>query len=250
MNFFTNPDWFGRSGPFAYNIDYIVFIILAITLAFVLPILLRKAQTKTIKNILIALWILALVLDIPKYAYNWVTNFSKDIVVINDLDFPLWTCSLYLYLMPIALFSKNEKLSRGCFAFICTISFFAGIVNFAVPSDDSLFSFYGMHKIVYHYILMLTPAIILGTGYLKLRLTDIFGSMSVLVIFGIPIYIFNAIFKQDYMFTYNGSWLPVDVSFISFKPLYTLFSLFLYAVITLLVIGIDIGVRKLFNKKS
>ena len=149
--------------------------------------------------------------------------------------------------MPIALFSKNEKVSRACSAFICTISFFAGLVNFAVPAGESLFSFPGLHKFLYHYILMLTPAVMLGTGYFKLKLKDILGVMIVFIICAVPVYIFNAIFKQDYMYTYNGSWLPFDVSFISIKPLYTILSVVGYAIVTLLFIAIDIGLRRLFR---
>ena len=40
--FFESNDWFGRPGPFAYNTEYIIFIVLSIVFAFVLPILLRK----------------------------------------------------------------------------------------------------------------------------------------------------------------------------------------------------------------
>ena len=251
MKFFTNPDWFNRPGPFAYNIDYIIFIVLAIAFAFVLPIILKKAKQKTIKITLIALWGVAVVLDALKYGYGLISNLSNGVKGVANYDIPLWTCSMFLYLMPFVLFCKNEKISRACSAFICTISFFAGLVNFAVPCDDSLFSFYGMHKTVYHYILMLTPAIMLGTGFIKLKLKDVLGVMIVFMVFAVPVYVFNAVYKQDYMFTYNGSWLPFDASAIfTIKPLYTLLSIVAYAVVTLLFIGIDIGVRKLFKKKS
>lgn len=251
MSFFTSEDWFGRSGPFAYNIEYIVFIALSVVFAFVLPILLRKTQKKTIKIVLISLWLLAVILDVTKYTYHFVHDISSGNVAIANLDFPLWTCSIFLYIMPIVLFCKNEKISRACSAFVCTISLFAGIVNFAIPCEESLFSFFGMHKTLYHYILMLTPAIMLGTGYIKLKLKDVFGAMAVFVIFGIPVYIFNVIFNQDYMFTYNGSFLPIDMStIITIKPLYTLLSIILHILITLLCIGIDIGVRRIFRKKS
>ena len=250
MNFFTNPDWFGRPGPFAYNLEYIIFIALSLIMAVVIPILLRKKSTKTIKMILIVLWAVAVFLDILKYGYSWISNIVNGTFTVNNLDFPLWTCSMFLYLMPIVFFCKNEKVSRACAAFICTISFFAGMVNFAIPCEESLFSFYGLHKTLFHYILMLTPAIMLGTGYFKLKLKDIFGIMIVFAIFGVPVYIFNAIFKMDYMFTYDGSWLPIDASFISFKPLYTLLVIVVYALVALLFIGIDVGVRKIFKKKS
>lgn len=98
---------------------------------------------------------------------------------------------------------------------------------------------------------MLTPAVMLGTGYFKLKLKDIAGVMVVFAICAAPVYIFNAIFKQDYMYTYNGSWLPFDVSAVSsIKPLYTLLCVAGYALLTLLFIGIDIGLRKLARKKS
>ncbi len=249
MNFFENPDWFGRTGPFAYNLEYIIFIVLAIAFAIVFPILLRKKDKKVIKRILIILWVVAVFLDLLKYGYSLINNIVDDTLSLATLDVPLWTCSMFLYLMPIALFCKNEKVKRACAAFICTISFFAGLVNFAIPCDESLFSFLGLHKTVFHYILMLTPAVMLGTGYIKLKLKDLLPVMIVLIVFAIPVYVFNAITKQDYMFTYDGSWLPIDVSFISIKPLYTLLVLIVYALLALMVIGIDIGVRKLCAKK-
>ena len=250
MNFFSSPDWFGRPGPFAYNAEYIIFIFISVIFSFVLPILLRKSNKKTIKTILIVLWSGAVLLDLLKYGYGFINNVTNGVKGIGNYDIPLWTCSMFLYIMPFVLFSNNEKASRACSAFVCTISFFAGMVNFAIPCDDSLFSFYGMHKTLYHYILMLTPAIMLGTGYIKLRIKDLYGIMAVLLIFGVPVYIFNVIYKQDYMFTYDGSWLPIDVSSIaSTKPIYTLLCLVVYACVAIACIGIDIGVRKLFKKK-
>ena len=250
MNFFENPDWFGRPGPFAYNLEYIIFIVLAVAFAFIAPILLRKKDKKTIKTILIVLWAVAVFLDLLKYGYSLINNIVNHTLSIETLDVPLWTCSMFLYVMPIALFGKNEKVKRACAAFICTISFFAGIVNFAIPCDVSLFSFLGLHKTVFHYILMLTPSIMLGTGYIKLSIKDFIPTMIVLIVFAVPVYVFNAFTKQDYMFTYDGSWLPIDASFISFKPLYTLLVLIVYALLALMVIGIDIGIRKLCKKKT
>lgn len=250
MNFFENPDWFGRPGPFAYNLEYIVFMVLAIAFVFVLPILLKGKDKKIIKLLLIILWGVAVVLDILKYGYLLISNAVNGTFTIANIDVPLWTCSMFLYLMPFVLFCKTEKVQRACTAFICTISLFAGLVNFAVPAEESLFSFFGLHKMVYHYILLLTPAIMLGTGFIKLNLKDLLPSMIVLVIFAVPVYVFNAIFKQDYMFIYDGSFLPFDASSISSvsKLLYTLLALIAYAVLALMVIGIDMGVRKLHEK--
>ena len=248
MKFFTATDWFGRSGPFAYNLDYIVAIVMFLALAIILPILLRKKGNVTIRKTLIVLWLINIVLDVTKYSYEWISDLSSGVTSVNSLDFPLWTCSMFLYLMPIALFVKNEKISRASTAFICTISLFAGIVNFAIPADDSLFSFFGMHKFVYHAILMLTPAIMLGTGYFKPKFKDIIGIMTTFVIVAFPVYIFNVVFQQDYMYTYNGSWLPFDASFISFKPLYTVVAVAGYALLALLVIAIDTGIRKFAQK--
>ena len=250
MGFFTNHDWFGRPGPFAYNVDYIVAIILFLALAVALPIFLRKAKKETIKKVLIGLWATNFVLDAVKYCHGWISDLSSGMTSVGDLDFPLWTCSMFLYLMPIVLFVKNEKIKRACTGFICTISLFAGIVNFAVPASDSLFSFYGMHKFVYHAILMLTPAIMLGTGYFKPKFKDITGIMITFIILAIPVYVFNVVFQQDYMYTYDGSWLPFDASFISFKPLYTVVAVAGYALLALLVIAIDMGIRKLSQKRK
>ena len=95
---------------------------------------------------------------------------------------------------------------------------------------------------------MLTPAIMLGTGYFKPKFKDIIGIMTTFVIVAFPVYIFNVVFQQDYMYTYNGSWLPFDASFISFKPLYTVVAVAGYALLALLIIAIDTGIRKLAQK--
>ena len=250
MNFFENPDWLGRPGPFAYNLEYIVFMVLAIVFTFILPILLKKKDTKTVKLVLIVLWGVAVFLDLLKYGYSLINNLINHSLTLANLDVPLWTCSMFLYLMPFVLFCKNQKVQRACSAFICTISLFAGLVNFAVPAEESLFSFYGLHKMLYHYMLLLTQAVMLGTGFVKLNIKDLLPSMLVLIIFAIPVYVFDAISKQDYMFIYDGSWLPIDASAISSasKPLYTLLALIVYALLAFMVIGIDIGVRKLHEK--
>ena len=100
MEFFLSPDWFNRPGPFAYNTEYIIFIVLSIIFAFVFPILLRKSKQKTIKTTLIVLWSIAVILDVLKYGFGCIYNITNGIKGIENYDIPLWTCSMFLYLMP------------------------------------------------------------------------------------------------------------------------------------------------------
>ena len=215
LNFFAMPDWFGRPEPYGFNLERIIFVVMCILACCIVPILLRN-KPKATKRVILCLWIVALGLDIIKYI------FYNAYCIVNNLDFsefelPLWTCTIYLYLVPISLFNKNEKVKNACNAFICSISMVGGFINFLFPSE-SIFSFMGLHTFIYHFILLITPIIMLVTGYYKPNFFHFKGAILIFVIYAIPVFIFNNIFAQDYMFIYDGSWFGPMADFASVMP--------------------------------
>ena len=203
LDFFGVEDWFGRSEPFGFNIERIVLLSLCILACCIVPILLRN-RPKATRRVLLGLWIAALILDLIKYifynAYCVVNNLP-----FNALELPLWTCTIYLYALPLSIFSKNEKIKNACTAFLCSISMLGGFFNFLFPTD-SVFSFMGLHTCLYHFILLITPLIMLISGYYKPQVNHFKGALVVFVAQAVPVYIFDSIFVQDYMFIYNGLW--------------------------------------------
>ena len=152
LDFFAIVDWFGRQDPYNFNIEKIILTIIFAIACCVVPILLKNKPNAT-KKVILSLWISAVVLDVIKYVFYNASCIVNGLP-FESLEFPLWTCSIYLFALPISMFHKNEKLKNACNGFICSISMIGGFINFLFPSE-SLFSFMGLHTFLYHFILLI-----------------------------------------------------------------------------------------------
>ena len=203
LDFFAVPDWFSRPEPYGFNLERIIGVLICLSLSVLIPIRL-KGNKLGARSAMLGFWIFAVVLDLIKYIfYNAYCITNK--LPLDMLELPLWTCSIYLFVLPISLFCRNEAIKNSCNAFICSISMLGGFINFLFPSE-SLFSFLGLHTFLYHFVLLITPVIMLSSGYYKPQPQHAKGAILIFVIYGLPVYAFNYIFKQDYMFTYSGEW--------------------------------------------
>jgi len=252
MGFFQNNDWLGRPGPYFYNLEHIIFIIVALALCIVIPLLLRKKSEKTIKIILISLWAFMLALDLTKYIQNWVGHaLNGEAFSLTGYDLPLYTCSLILYTFPVAIFSKNDYIKRAATNFMCTILMFSGLINFFlsfVLMDFSLFSFIGLHTMLYHGLMLLIPMIMLITGYYKPRWKDAYLGLIACAVFAIPIYILDACTGLDYMYIYNGLTMLPFYAIANAMPhpiLWTLIAIVGYVGVSFVMQGIILGIKKL-----
>ena len=179
LDFFGVPDWFNRPEPYGFNLERIIFLLIAITACVIIPIRLKNKEKATRKT-LIGFWIGAVVLDVIKYVF-YNAYCLKNNLPFSTFEFPLWTCSIYLFAMPLSLFSKKEKIKNACNAFLCSLSMIGGFINFLFPSE-SLFSFMGLHTFLYHFILLISPIIMLVTGYYKPKFNHFIGAISIFII--------------------------------------------------------------------
>ena len=251
LDFFGTEDWFGRSGPYGFNIERILLVSICIFLCVFLPIKLKN-NAKATKKVLIGLWITALVLDVIKYIFYNAYCIQNNLE-FSRLELPLWTCTIYLFALPISLFSKNEKVQNACKAFICSISMMGGFANFLFPTE-SLFSFMGLHTFIYHFILFITPIIMLVTGFYKPKIRHAAGAILIFIIYAIPVFIFDSIFVQDYMFIYNGLWFGPLATLARLMPhriVWTVVSVLGHAIVATLMILIESKiVQKVQSKKA
>lgn len=247
LNFFAVSDWFGRPEPYGFNLERIILLSICILACIIVPIMLKNKEVLT-KRVLLGLWITALVIDIIKYI------FYNAYCIVNGLEFtsfelPLWTCTIYLYVLPLSLFNKNEKIKNACNAFICSISMLGGFINFLFPTE-SIFSFMGLHTFVYHFILLISAIIMLVSGYYKPKFNHFKGAILVFFIYCIPVFIFDNIFMQDYMFIYDGSWFgPMSTlaSIMPHKLIWTFICVLGHFLVATLILFIE---SKLINNKN
>ena len=202
MDFFNNPDWFNRSGPYAFRIEHIMFILLMTIIGFTLGFLLRKRERKTIKIVLISLWAFALAMEIMKYTL-WSINAIKDGFDI-EMMLPLHSCSMFMYIFPLAMFSKNKYVKTAASNFLVIVNMIMGYITMYVGCPESVFSFFGLEILLYHAIIFIVPLVMLITGYYKLEKSDIKWGMALFLSLAILVYIFDAITKCDYFFIYDG----------------------------------------------
>ena len=241
-NWFETHDLLNREGPFTYSVDYIVWYIVALLIIGLGIFFLNKYKTeKRINIVLIVLWAVALALDLAKLIKNIYYGFS-----ISG-DIPFYICSLYLYLMPVAIWGKGIWKRMAC-TFICTLGLFGAIMNYVIPSvvvNNSLFSFSGFHTTLYHTILWTTPLVMLCTGYFKLRFKDFGWSFLAFVVITLPVVIFNYIAETDYMYFREGGIDLVKNLATTMSYAFPLLMYAAYAVAMILMQLIIMGITKL-----
>ncbi len=244
--FYDSNDWFGRTGPFNDLLEYKLFYILfAIAAVITVIFLVKKKNPKLTKIALITIWAINLTFDMFKlYGLSLDGNFNV------GGDMLLYVCSLFLYAMPFALWSKGKLKDLAC-TFICTIGVFGAIMNFAFPGvidSNSLFSFWGLHTTVYHLNLFLVPAIMIATGYYKVNWKDFGWAFLFFFVLTIPALFFNFMADTDWMYLKYGNGLPFpfvsSITEIS-TTLWTLIAYIGYALIQALMMGLIFGGEKL-----
>ena len=156
------------------------------------------------------------------FFYNWVFYAVWEVVVIvydtlggnttafdYAVNLSLYPCSLYLYMMPIILFSRPDGPWHwmGC-AYICTLGLVGGTINFVYPigqlTEYSCISFVGFHSLFYHGNLLFTFLTLIWSG--EWRYTGItkarylFMASIPTILMSIPANIVNYTVGADYMY--------------------------------------------------
>lgn len=239
LDFFSNKDWFNRPDDFGFSLERIIFLLVCFIISVLLIIRIKK-DIKAAKHTILSFWIFSVIIDLLKYIF-YNAYCIKNNLPFDSFEFPLWTCSIYLFVVPLSLFAKNLTIKNACNAFICSLSMIGGIINFIFPTD-SLFSFMGLHTFLYHFMLLITPIIMLTSGYYKPKFNHYIGAIIIFIMYAIPVYIFNSIFELDYMFIYNGAWFGPMAEFASMMPhriIWTIVCVLGHILVTILMIFIE-----------
>ena len=240
MNWFTTNDLLKRDGPFTFAVDYIVwYVVVAILVCIGIYFLIKYKTEKRIKAVLIVLWAINVALDIVKIIVNIRRGFS----IGGHL--PLYVCSLFMYVMPVAIWGKGI-FKHVASAYVCTIGVFGAIGNYVVPSvieSYSLFSFFGFHTTLYHTVLWVTPLVLLCTGYFRFNFKEFGWQILSFVIVTFPVVIFNYIADTNYMYFNTGIFIEDFAAKVSYA--WPLFAYIGYAAIMMTMQLIIMGITKL-----
>ena len=200
-------DLVGYHGQDYMSIGQFVFLFIAILAIILISVFLRKIEHKKIDKFLKVLAIIIPVLEVTKI----IVESYFDIKYHGSFNFsgllPLYTCSLFIYTLPLAAFAKG-KVKECCLAFLTTISIFAGMTNFIMAAILLTYPFFNFHTFVslnFHFWMVFVGVFLISTKYYVPKWKDVikgFIPVACLSLIVIPI---DYIFKWDYMM-YRDGW--------------------------------------------
>lgn len=197
MNLFAKPTEGKPAGLF--SVGHFILLFLTIT-GVIIAIHFTKnrdkeAVKKTIKRCTIFLWIL----EIIKIIFNLVIGNSKNI----NTYIPLYFCSLTLYAGLFSSFAKG-KLKKIGDVFLATGGIIGGIIFVLFPTTSittyPIIHYISIQSFIYHGVMMYVGVLMNITGYIEVKLNDIWYYFVFIMIIGIIAYIFNKIFDGNLMF--------------------------------------------------
>lgn len=207
-NFFDYKSYLeGYHGQDYMSTGQFVFLGIATLAIILLCIFLRKINHKKIDLFLKVLAIVIPVLEITKI----VVESYFDIKITGSFNFsgllPLYTCSLFIYTLPIAAFGKG-KAKECCLSFLTTLGVFAGLTNFFMASILITYPFFNFHTFVslnFHFWMVFTGIFLICSKYYVPKWKDIIIGFIPVALFSIIVIPIDYIFKWDYMF-YRTAW--------------------------------------------
>ena len=123
--------------PYNWSPFHTVFFILVATASVLLCVFMRNCSEKTYKRILLGAWITILSLEIYKQIVFTFTALEDGTIGVDFqwYSFPFQLCSTPLYVLPIAILAKNEKVRDVANGFLSFFSFFGGLAVMIFPGD-------------------------------------------------------------------------------------------------------------------
>lgn len=250
--FFTyKEDLNGYHGQDYMGIGQFAFLGVAVVAIVLLCIFLRKISHKKIDVLLKVLAIAIPVLEVTKIVVETVCDINHGHGFNYSGLMPLYTCSLFIYVLPIAAFAKG-KVREIALSFLTTMSIFAGLTNFVMAAILQYYPFFNFHTFVslhFHFWMTFLGVFLISTKYYVPKWKDALIGLIPLFVLSLIVVPVNYIFKFDYMFFYRGDGAPLlpDISKffanikilgISLRPIYTLFVYLIYMIINAIIVGI------------
>jgi peptidoglycan/LPS O-acetylase OafA/YrhL len=116
--------------PSMFSLFHILFFISICIALFLLVYFFRNCSEKTMKIIVLVVWILLVFMEILKQI---IRSNQTGVFDYKWDQFPLQFCETPLYVLPILLFNKNKKFQNVIISFLATYVMFAGMAIVTLP---------------------------------------------------------------------------------------------------------------------
>ena len=116
MDFFNANDWLSRPGPkYAFKLDHILFIVIAMLIGVGLCFLLHKKNKNTVHLVLVILWAIAVGVEVIYYGVTYAQCIIDPVKYQFNIEtmLPFHSCLMFLYVFPFSFLLYNV------FVFLC-----------------------------------------------------------------------------------------------------------------------------------
>ena len=148
--------------PSAYGTAHIILIVVGLTLCFSLAYFLRNLGERGNKILLLTFAGVLILSEVFKQLFlYYVTNDNS----ICWGEFPFQMCSLPMYLCPIAVLSKSERVKRAAYGFMMCFNLLGGFAGMFEPSGVFLKQVpLTIHAVAWHVSLVFLGLYIMFSG--------------------------------------------------------------------------------------
>lgn len=169
----------------------------------------RRTPLDTVERYLKGCAIVALFFD-PAY---WIW----EVKTIGGIDFsitlPLYLCSLFWMLLPVALFARREWVRQTACATVCTMGMLGGVFGLVFNvyvGQYPFFSFVPVRSLLYHAMMILVTTAMWASGYYRPQPADRYRCfLPVTGLVGVSL-LLNRLFGWDYCYTAGGVGTPLE----------------------------------------
>lgn len=239
MDFFQPSKYYkGNPDVGIYSTGHIIFIAAFIVLTLFICIAFRNASRKSIKKYLVCMMIFWWALEIFKIVLSFfITGVNQ---TLREM-LPLYICSLYLYVLPVAIFGKGrlKLIGEYCLTSLCIISGIVTVFYTVALFHYPAWSFYGLHSLMFHGSMAMTGILLLTTGYVRPQFKKFIYGFIPIIPLSIPAVIINNIVNTDYMLMHTGMGTPLElIAKVLPQPIYIVFMFAVYILLTFITVGV------------
>ena len=169
----------------------------------------RRAGRERVQSWLKVCAVLALLFD-PVY---WMWEMGQFGRIHPETTLPFYLCSLFWMMLPLAVFSEQEKLRQMAAANVCTMGVMGGVLGLVFNvylNHYPFFHFVPVRSLIYH-ILMIAAAVLLWAGgvYRPRPGDRVLCFVPVAALVGVSLML-NRLFGWDYCYTAGGIGTPLE----------------------------------------